>query len=478
MILGLFWEGFEFVLAKRNDGNWYGGGITRSYEKKNYYDVVFAGTSMVLANINVEELYLKYGIAGVTTGEPEQPVYLSYYTLEEVLKYQNPQAVFFDVRAMFYSDELIRNRINMDENLYAHYTIDQMKNNRTKYDAYKAEREIAGDINIWDYFSKMYYNHSNWESIKKNNFQNKLEVINRINGNTTLFDIAENLERNTEIQDINNDGDKEEISDFNWKYFFKIVQLCKNKDIDLVLLRGHTESEWTWSQYNTIAKIATEYELDYIDINLCEKKIDFDWSTDSADGGHLNIIGAKKWTDYIGKYIKDKYNIDDHRNDSKYNEFIEQEQKYYTIMNAVQTKVDFLKKVTFEQYISELQENDLNNNRVYIIANREVFDKLKDDIKNKLYDEKYIKSIKNSDELNGEEENGLCYLDKDTVEINSKQSELNENSVNIIVFNTYINQIISSVYFDFSGSDNPSTCRIIKGKYNEVEKEINKWVRL
>ena len=478
MILVIIWFFLNFIFLRRNDGNWYGGGITRSYENQYYYDAIFSGTSMVLANVNMEKLYLKYGIAGLTTGEPEQPVYLSYYTLEEVLKYQHPQVVFFDVRALFYSDELIRNRINLDENLYLHYTIDQMKNSQVKYETYQAAKEIVDDLDIWDYFSRMYYNHSNWENVKKINFQRELEVINRINGNTTLFDIEDNLERKVPIEDIYNEGECEEISEFNLKYFLKIIDLCKKKNIDLVLLRGHTEIEWTWKQYNTISDIAEKNVLDYLDINLCEKEIGFDWRLDSADGGHLNVLGSQKWTDYIGNYIKENYDIKDHRYNLQNKEFVEQEEKYYSILNAMQDKAEFLKKLTFDQYITELQRNDMKNNNVYIIVSRKIYDQLDDAVKEKLYNDEYNISIKNNEEINGEENNGLRYLDKETVEINSKQSGLYSKGVNIIIFNSYINQIISDVYFDFSGSNNPNTCRVIDGRFNEEETGINTWSEL
>lgn len=473
-LICVVWVTLNSVLKRRNDGNWYGGGIERSYENPDYYDVIFSGTSMVLANVSMEELYLEYGIAGLTTGEPEQPAYLSYYTLEEVLKYQSPKAVFFDVKALFYSDELLKSRIDLDENLYVHYTLDQIKNNGTKYNALKAVQELNSDLDIWTYLSKMYNNHANWEDLQKINFKSDTEVINRIDGNTLLFDIEENLERTESAWDVKNTGECESISDFNMKYFLKIINLCKEKNIDLVLLRGHTDLDWDWKKYNAIEAIATQYGLDYLDINLCEEEIGFDWHTDSADSGHTNVLGARKWTDYIGKYLVDHYEIKDHRNDSNYDHYLQQEEKYQAAIDAVQTKANFLNAVTMNEYCDTLGTLDWKNNSVYVIASKSVLQGLSAEMKEKI---KYMGSqvLMPTDGESGENKYGLQFPDKETVKIGETEIPLYVDGINILIFNRPNSVVISSVYFDVIQNDNPITSRITNGRYVEKEVGINKW---
>ena len=90
-----------------------------------YYDVLISGTSLAVTNVSVEKLYLKYGISSISIGEPEQLVFLSYYSLEEALKYQNPKVVLFDVQALLYLDERKRDLLNMNEDYAVLYTLDK-----------------------------------------------------------------------------------------------------------------------------------------------------------------------------------------------------------------------------------------------------------------------------------------------------------------------------------------------------------------
>ena len=100
------------ILKKPMNGSWENASFLDVYDKKQKVDVILSGTSMVLANINNQELYSKYGITAATLGEPEQPMYLTYYSLKDVLKYQNPKVVILDVQALFYTKEKIEGNLD------------------------------------------------------------------------------------------------------------------------------------------------------------------------------------------------------------------------------------------------------------------------------------------------------------------------------------------------------------------------------
>ena len=54
-----------------------------------------------------------------------------------------------------------------------------------------------------------------------------------------------------------------------------------------------------------------------------------DWTKDSYDrGDHLNLSGARKVTSYLGKYIGEKYGMEDRRNDPAYQEWDRLAEKY------------------------------------------------------------------------------------------------------------------------------------------------------
>lgn len=47
----------------------------------------------------------------------------------------------------------------------------------------------------------------------------------------------------------------------------------------------------------------------YIDFNSGDDVIGLDYSTDFFDGRHTNVAGAKKFTSYMAKYLKENYNL-------------------------------------------------------------------------------------------------------------------------------------------------------------------------
>ena len=107
---------------------------------------------MAVINISNEELYLNYGISSMTLGEPEQPLFLTYYTLKEALNYQNPKVVLFDIQSLFYSEQFIKEKFLSDERHYIHFSLDGMRNIKIKKMAleeakkYKTEYLMYGII--------------------------------------------------------------------------------------------------------------------------------------------------------------------------------------------------------------------------------------------------------------------------------------------------------------------------------------------
>ena len=57
-------------------------------------------------------------------------------------------------------------------------------------------------------------------------------------------------------------------------------------------------------------------------MNLSLEDIGLDWNTDTKDGGdHMNSAGAEKVSAYLADYLKDNYELTDHRGDKDYAEW-------------------------------------------------------------------------------------------------------------------------------------------------------------
>ena len=68
---------------------------------------------------------------------------------------------------------------------------------------------------------------------------------------------------------------------------------------------------------NAVYSIAEDYGVDYIDFVSMDQVADY--ATDCFDAHeHLHPSGARKVSDYLGRYISEHYDIADHRGEEKY----------------------------------------------------------------------------------------------------------------------------------------------------------------
>lgn len=66
---------------------------------------IFLGTSHVLWSVDPMQIYEKTGIPVYNMGTALQPLEGSYYFLKKAFQSQRPKYVFFDVSALFYTDQ-------------------------------------------------------------------------------------------------------------------------------------------------------------------------------------------------------------------------------------------------------------------------------------------------------------------------------------------------------------------------------------
>lgn len=505
IILAGIWIATENILQQPKSSDWNTKTLEKIKSTPNYYDVIVAGTSMAVTNISAEELYLEYGIASISIGKPQQTTFLSYYALEDALKYQNPKVVIFDVQSIFYPEETQKEWIRDNEEYIAHYTIDDITNVNTKYEAVKEIRTLSGTSTYWDYFSKMYHNHSNWENIGEENFKQQLGN-DIILGSRSLVGCHENAQEQNYVDVAESSNQKVDIPELNKQYLQKISDLCKKNNTELLLVRSCGNQNWSWEQYNTTVEIADQLDAQYIDLTLCEREIGFDWHTDSYDGSHHNAIGTKKWTDYVGKYLTENYEFIDKRGLEEYQEYENVKEKYQDTLNLMETKIELVKATNFNQYLDTLLNMKKEDTTIFMSVYDDASSQFSDISKRYMaalgfnYDlqDKYRYSYygildngKNIEEMCNEEgkiktgildtgvefeiSSGGALSDVgSSIKINGIEYGQNGRGINIVVYNKRMNEVMSSVYFDTCINSNPATTRI-KENQKQVEVKVNMW---
>ena len=316
-------------------------------QKKNTVDVLSLGSSMSAVSFSPMELYAKYGISAYNAGIEQQPVACTYFFLQEILRTQQPQVILFEVNMLFREQ---------DEAWYRK-TIDNLDNWRIKLEALSTAESYQKDSYASYIFPILKY-HTRIEEISKSDF---IETANHdygflsmgfkpMNGhykpNSPMLPLKEDP-ANTEIQ---------EIGEYTLNYFDKIVDLCKKKNIYLILYKTPVNSDaevdnWIIEKHNTVKKIALDNELPFIDFNMenVMTQCGLDFITDMHDWRHVNLNGAIKITQYLGSYLNTNYSLPDRRAKKQY-EFLDLKLREYErqkFNERVYYVNDFLKYLNF-----------------------------------------------------------------------------------------------------------------------------------
>lgn len=169
--------------------------------------------------------------------------------------------------------------------------------------------------------------HARWDEIKKNDF--KMESLHE-KGAESRINVEKAIEK-VKFDSVDIYSGEETVGMI---YLRKIIEYCQNNEIDILLTYNPfmiATEDVAASKY--VRKISDEYNIKYI--NFIEIDI-ISYYTDCSDNySHLNVSGARKITDYLGKYIMEYYNIPDQRKNETYKSWYDDYDEYidYKIYN-------------------------------------------------------------------------------------------------------------------------------------------------
>ena len=274
-------------------------------QPSNSIDVVFMGTSHVHCGINTALLWEEYGIASYDYSGAEQPLWMTYYYLKELLKYQNPKLIVLDLYgpARFKDDYQYE---WIEENIYGM----KFSLNKLEMLAVSVEKE-----KFFDYFPDFANYHSRYDILKEEDFKYTIkekEELAAFKGYTPYMKKV-NLQK-PEVYTEDRNG----LTVKSSKYLNMIIEYVKEKDVQLVLIViPYMITEDDKKTYNQIMDIAIENDIRFIDYNDYYDEIGLDFSCDFNDESHLNYWGSSKFTRYFGEFLSE-YDLTDHRGKEEY----------------------------------------------------------------------------------------------------------------------------------------------------------------
>ena len=94
-----------------------------------------------------------------------------------------------------------------------------------------------------------------------------------------------------------------------------------------VLSKRYYDEE-TNGKLNEVIKIIRENNLKVINFNQVDELNNINFATDYYNKEHLNVYGTTKYTLYFAEYLKENYQLPDHRGNPKYNSWISEYKRF------------------------------------------------------------------------------------------------------------------------------------------------------
>ncbi|HIX33398.1 MAG TPA: hypothetical protein IAA46_05190 [Candidatus Gemmiger avium] len=281
----VFWVVFLLLLA----------GISRMVSKRHstalglevleYGDeiqVVFAGSSHVLNGISPQQLWNEQGIRAQTIASHGETMVCTYCHLRNALEYMKPKFVFVDLYGLSFEGRIY---VNGDPRTW----LDSLPLSRTKV-------ETVLDLYGWEGISVLWpftYEHTRWNSLEAEDVQ------------PVQADPYRGAERNCgfvpqqENRAVANGGETNELG---LEYLRRIVQLCREKNVQLVpLILPYAFSNAPLENNLKAAEDLLRGEgLEILDMR--ETGV-VNAVTDYADYHHLNASGMDKATRLVGEWL-------------------------------------------------------------------------------------------------------------------------------------------------------------------------------
>lgn len=266
-------------------------------------EVMVYGSSHAFTGMNTMELYRKYGIGAYNYGWHWQALNTIKLFLRDSLTTQKPKVALIET----YTVRLVLEDMDVDAQIYySRYIKD--KEAKREYmkqcmgDSPSLERRLS-------YIMPLAMFHDNWSSLTPKSFE-----ILKPGGNVWLrrnmgFSPSDAV---TEIDIAGYDQPNQlELQEPSRKELDEILRICRENEIEVVFYAVPWEGGYQY--LDAMKQYAEENDCVFLDLCTDYEKVGLDGKTDYKDKGHLNTSGATKVADYVGKYLKEHYDLTDMR---------------------------------------------------------------------------------------------------------------------------------------------------------------------
>lgn len=290
----------SFVKAKR----W-----SDFYSQQRDINALFIGSSHSYVSYDPEIFNNKLGINSFNFGTPSQQPDMGYYLLKEVLNHSKPNLVVYDVfwarlenesgiAQVLFNYEFIKKSENKDE------IFDNLFSTKDKFEYFF--KVLRYRLDLSEYMNRL-INSFVGISNKENEYQYKSKGF--VFSEKVVDPLV--LAKDKTYAEYKFKG----LNKTQTEYLEKTIELCRSNNISLLLVTSplpptilnQLKNNYA-NIYLDIKKIADNYNIEYVDLNLINEKKNIVTDANFADNNHLNYSGAEIVSNYLSEHIRNKGN--------------------------------------------------------------------------------------------------------------------------------------------------------------------------
>lgn len=273
-------------------------------------DVVTIGASDVYTSFASGRAYKDFGFTSYPYATQSITASGMLTALKEVVRTQTPQLIVIEVNAFLYKEKK-----NESDEGHIRKLIDSVPFNQNKIDF--VNEYIDPDQRL-EYFVPLIKYHELWKEYpgQLSSVFSKFDQDNRGVAYLKGFRTTTNMFKPPQKilnEKIVNEERTLALNPLLEAELRELLDYCKEKNLNVVFTRvPHLVYKQTFDRVkrsNRAGEIINSYGYEYINLERDWKKIGLDLKTDFYNYDHMNIYGAVKMTNYLGKLIKEKYNI-------------------------------------------------------------------------------------------------------------------------------------------------------------------------
>ncbi|MBP5151529.1 MAG: hypothetical protein ILP13_01290 [Lachnospiraceae bacterium] len=278
---------------------------------KDSIDVVFVGSSHVYCDIYPCFLWEKYGISSFNMSVSGQDKDSSYYHLKKLLKTQSPKVVCVDMFGLTYDKHAVEG--NLYRNMLALNTSPDSV--RLVNDYFEDDKETRKG----DFYFRWPIIHTRYRELQKYDFTEY--IPNRfLRGEGIYFHVGEAYAAPA----ANDPFSPADLSKKTQTWLERLYELSQKEGFSLVFTSLPFYADFTYQpMIDAAVSFAGKHDIGFVDFNRNHDEVGLDYTTDFSDNGHTNAFGAKKISEYLADYLKDYYDLPDHRGEAGFSQWDE-----------------------------------------------------------------------------------------------------------------------------------------------------------